>query len=428
MTDPRSGIDHLAVTALGEPTTGDPPHEAEQPTAGGLDLVPTEGRADGDQAAPQTEPPADASVPLAQETPAPSEDAAELLFSMLSEAVDRHASDLMLTPGEPPLLRIDSQWARLSDTVLDEATMTALLRHTADLAQVPAEGVEGGFDAAIEAPGNTRFRVNVFRHRGRPAAVLRVIPQALKSLEELGLPSTVKQFAAYRQGLVLVTGATGHGKTTTLASLIDVINSTYNHHIITLEDPIEFVHSNKRSVIHQREVGRDTPSFAEGLRAALRQSPDVILVGELRDLETISAALTAAETGHLVLGTLHTNGALDTINRIIDVFPGVQQEQIRTQVAASLSAVVSQVLVPQVGGGRVLAYELMIVTTAIRNLIRENKAHQIITAMQTGKENGMTTLERVLVELHNADRITYEQGLQAARNRDTFESMVKMGR
>lgn len=347
------------------------------------------------------------------------------LFAMLAEAVERHASDLMLTPSEPPLLRIDGQWARLSDDDLDEEAVDDLLRVIADLAEIPQENLEGGFDAAIEAPGNTRYRVNAFRHRGRPAAVLRVIPQSLLPLEELGLPPNVKQFASYRQGLVLVTGATGHGKTTTLASLIDVINSNYNRHVITLEDPIEFVHSNKRSVIHQREIGRDAPTFAEGLRAALRQSPDVILVGELRDIETISAALTAAETGHLVLGTLHTSGALDTIDRIVDVFPGVQQPQIRTQLASSLSAVISQVLVPEVGGGRVLAYELMIVTAAIRNLIRENKTHQIITAMQTGKEGGMVTLEQVLVELHNADRITYEQALQVSRNRDTFKNMLK---
>lgn len=366
------------------------------------------------------------SCPLPADAAAATQDPATSLFSMLTQAVQRHASDLMLTPGEPPLLRIDGQWSRLHDDELTEQGVHALLLEIARLAELPEGVIDAGFDAAIEAPGNTRYRVNAFRHRGRPAAVLRVIPQALQPVEELGLPPTIRSFAGLRQGMVLVTGATGHGKTTTLAALIDVINNQHNRHVITLEDPIEFVHSNKRSVIHQREIGRDAPTFADGLRAALRQSPDVILVGELRDLETISAALTAAETGHLVLGTLHTSGAVDTIDRIIDVFPGVQQPQVRTQLASSLSAVLSQVLVPEVGGGRVLAYELMVVTNAIRNLIRENKSHQIITAMQTGKESGMVTLEQVLVELHNADRITYEQALQVARSRDTFESMLKM--
>ncbi|ADL08658.1 type IV pilus twitching motility protein PilT [Thermosediminibacter oceani] len=322
------------------------------------------------------------------------------LREILGEAIKKGASDIHLTVGLPPVFRHhgrlepQGQWPPLtaSDT-------EALAREI--LGERWEEFIERKeLDLAYSAAGLGRFRVNIFHQRGSIGAALRLVGDVIHSLDELGLPPVVGELADQPHGLVLVTGPTGSGKTTTLAAMIDRINERRSCHIITLEDPIEYLHTHKRSIVNQREIGSDSPSFASALRAALRQDPDVILVGEMRDLETVATAITAAETGHLVLATLHTGSAVQSIDRIIDVFPPHQQNQIRIQLSDTLAGVITQQLLPRADGkGRVVAVEVLIATPAVRNLIREGKTHQIVSLMQTGGRFGMQTMEMSLRQL-----------------------------
>jgi twitching motility protein PilT len=282
-------------------------------------------------------------------------------------------------------------------------------------------------DLAYSVAGLGRFRCNVFQQRGTIGIVLRVIPVKVMNLDELGLPPVLSKIAHEERGLVLVTGTTGSGKSTSLAAMIDHINANRTAHVITIEDPIEYLHRDIKCIINQREIGVDTRSFAYALRSALRQDPDVILVGEMRDNETIHHAITAAETGHLVFGTLHTNSAAESVDRMVGVFPSEQQEQIRTQLSNSLVAIVSQQLLPSVQGGRVAAIEIMVVNSAIRNLIRENKAHQMTSIIQTQTQIGMQTMDQALKELFMAGRITYEDALSRANNPAELEVMISGG-
>jgi twitching motility protein PilT len=347
---------------------------------------------------------------------------------LLAIVLDRGASDLHLTAGTPPQLRVDGALHKLEDfprlMPQDLRTMiySILTGHQREEFEERLE-----LDFSHPLPGRARFRVNVYQQRGSLGAVLRAVPNSLKSLEELGMPQVIRQFASLPKGLVLVTGATGTGKSTTLAALIDLINSTRAVHVMTIEDPIEFMHSHKKAIVNQREIGSDTQSFAAALRHALRQDPDVVLVGELRDLETIETAITAAETGHLVFGTLHTQDAPQTVERLIDVFPPHQQTQVRVQLAGSLQGVVSQVLVPTSDGkGRVAAVEVMVVTPAIRNLVREGKVHQIRSAMQSGGRHGMQTMEQSLAALVKSGRIALGDATERAQ--DVEELLTLLGK
>src|ERR671923_180309 len=320
---------------------------------------------------------------------------------LLEQMVARGASDLHLSAGAPPTLRVRGEMVRLEEVgKLMPADTQQLLYRVLSSEQQKRLEIDRQLDLSHAVPGLARFRVNVYFQPESLGAAFRLIPEQLKTLEELNLPGTLHEFAAQPRGLVLVTGPTGSGKSTTLAALIDEINRTRAEHILTIEDPIEFVHRHKRSLVNQREIGPDARSFAEALRAALRQDPDVILLGEMRDLETIATALTAAETGHLVFATLHTQSAAGTIDRIIDVFPAEQQEQVRVQIATSLQGVVTQALLPTVdGAGRVPALEILIPDDAIRNLIRQGKVEQIYSVMQTATSRGMQTMEQSLAEL-----------------------------
>jgi twitching motility protein PilT len=318
---------------------------------------------------------------------------------LLTEAADKGASDLHLSSGEPPLLRVHGDLVRTEHPRTAPAEVSALVNSIMSDAQRETFQAEHEVDFACELPGRGRFRVNVFTHSRGPGAVLRAIPSEMPSLDALQMPPILKELCTRERGLILVTGPTGSGKSTTLAAMVDVINQTWDAHILTVEDPIEFVHPPKRCLVNQREVGPHTKSFSNALRSALREDPDVILIGEMRDLETISLALTAAETGHLVFGTLHTSSAPKTIDRIIDVFPAGQQGQIRTMLSESLEAVVAQTLLKKKGGGRVAACEVLIGVPAVRNLIREAKLHQIPSMMQTGQRVGMQTLDMALADL-----------------------------
>ena len=318
---------------------------------------------------------------------------------LLREAADKVASDLHLSSGEPPVLRLHGDLVRTAHAKLAPADVTALVHSIMSEAQRARFDAEHEVDFACELPGKGRFRVNVFLHSRGPGAVLRAIPSAIPSLESLQMPAVLKELCTRERGLVLVTGPTGSGKSTTLAAMLDLVNQTWDAHILTVEDPIEFVHPPKRCVVNQREVGPHTNSFSNALRSALREDPDVILIGEMRDLETISLALTAAETGHLVFGTLHTSSAPKTIDRIIDVFPAGQQGQIRTMLSESLEAIVAQTLLKKKGGGRIAACEILVGVPAIRNLIRENKLHQVPSMMQTGQRVGMQTLDMAIADL-----------------------------
>ena len=334
---------------------------------------------------------------------------------------DRDASDLHLTVGTPPSLRIHGKLVRL-----DYPPLTAVLLHEM-LYDVLTDEHKARFedthdlDLSLELQNVGRFRVNVFMQRLGEAAVFRLIPTAIKSLDQLGMPSVLRTLAMKDRGLVLVTGPTGSGKSTTLAAMIDLMNTERPDHIITIEDPIEFVHQHKSCIVNQREVGPHTNSFSAALRSALREDPDIILVGEMRDLETIAMALTAAETGHLVLATLHTNSAAQTINRVIDVFPPHQQEQIRVQLSEAMLGVLAQTLIPRVDGrGRVAAIELMIATSAIRNLIREGKTFQIPSMIETGAKEGMISLDQCLRDLLRRGLISPEDAFIRAVDRDAF--------
>ena len=322
-----------------------------------------------------------------------------LIDKLLQTVVARKASDLHITVGQPPVLRIDGRLIRLETKVLEPEDTVGLMKSiTPERCQQELQEV-GGADFGMAFGDMARFRCSVFKQRGHIAMVLRQIPMKLLDFKALGTPPALVDLCVRPRGLVLVTGPTGSGKTTTLAAMIDYINQNFDHHIITVEDPIEFFHQHDKSTINQRELGVDVPSFAEAIRRGLRQDPDVILVGEMRDLETIEAAITAAETGHLVFGTLHTTGAQGTINRIIDVFPTSQQEQIRTQLSVAVIGILSQALLPRIGGGRVAAYEMLVVTPAIGNLIRENKTYRITSSIQTGQRLGMQLLDDHMFKL-----------------------------
>ncbi|MDR7555309.1 MAG: type IV pilus twitching motility protein PilT [Armatimonadota bacterium] len=334
---------------------------------------------------------------------------------------ERGASDLHLAAGAPPSLRVHGRLVRLDAAPLSREAMHAMLYDLMTDEQKARFEATHDLDFSLELAGVGRFRVNAFVQRHGEGMVLRLIPDRIRTLDELEMPPILKDLAMRDRGLILVTGPTGSGKSTTLAAMVDHINEHREHHIITIEDPIEFVHRPKKCNINQREVGPHTLSFAAALRSALREDPDVILVGEMRDLETIQQALTAAETGHLVLSTLHTNSAPQTINRIVDVFPTHQQEQIRTQLAESLLGVIAQTLIPTLDGqGRVAALEIMVATPAVRNMIRENKVHQLPSAIQTGAREGMQSLDQHLKTLVKQRRISPEEAVKRATEREAF--------
>ncbi|QDU58261.1 type IV pilus twitching motility protein PilT [Aeoliella mucimassa] len=334
-----------------------------------------------------------------------------LIDKLLSAAIKQGASDLHITVGQPPVLRLHGRMQKLKTKVLEpEDTMGLMKSITPDRCQQEFQET-GSTDFGFAFGDQARFRVSVFRQRGKVALVLRQIPVELWTMDELKLPEVFKKIIMRPRGLVLVTGPTGSGKSTSLAAMVDYINENVDHHIITIEDPIEFQHNHKKSTVNQREVGVDVTSFAEAIRRALRQDPDVILVGELRDLETIEAAITAAETGHVVFGTLHTSSAAGTINRIIDVFPNNQQDQIRTQLASSVIGILSQQLLKKVGGGRVAAHEVLVVTSAIANLIRENKIFRITSQIQTGAKFGMKLLDDHIFQLWREGLVSKEDAL-----------------
>jgi len=345
---------------------------------------------------------------------------------LLEMVVDRGASDLHLTTGTPPVVRLNGVLHRLENYEPLEPDQLQRMIYSI-LTQRQRERLEQDLelDVSYALPGKGRFRVNVYFQRDALGAAFRMIPFEIKSVEQLGLPRQVEDFARLPRGLVLVTGPTGSGKSTTLAALVDIVNNERDQHIMTVEDPIEFLHKHKRCIVNQREVGHDTHSFADALKHVLRQDPDVILVGEMRDLETIQTALTAAETGHLVFATLHTQDAPQTVDRVIDVFPPFQQQQVRVQLAVTLQGVVTQQLLPTSDGmGRVAAAEIMIATPAIQNLIREAKVHQIYSSMQAGGKHGMHTMDQHLTELVRAGRITYETAADRCHSIEELNRML----
>ena len=345
---------------------------------------------------------------------------------LLEDVVRRRASDLHIQVGLPPMLRIDGALTPVAGFgPLDEAQVERLVFAILDQNQQQVLMKDKEFDFSFAFGNLGRFRVNAFHERGNLAAALRLIPNEIKSVTELGMPPVVMTFADFPRGLVLVTGPTGSGKSTTLAALIDKINTEKSHHIITIEDPIEFTHKSKRSVVVQREVHYDTYSFSAALRSSLRQDPDVVLIGEMRDLETISAAITIAETGHLVFATLHTNSAAQSIDRMIDVFPPHQQPHIRAQLANILMAICSQRLVPAIGGGRVVAAEVLVANPAVRNVIREGKSHQLDAIIQTGADQGMQTMDRTLVSLVQSGTVTYDSAREFAVDLTEFERLMR---
>jgi twitching motility protein PilT len=336
---------------------------------------------------------------------------------ILLEVIDRRASDLHLTAGSPPMVRTRGRLTPLEGfPILTPADTREVVYSILSNDQRQRLETNWQLDFAYAIPGRARFRVNAYFQRAALSAAFRLIPFELTPLEELGLPPAVTEFAKRPRGIVLVTGPTGSGKSTTLASIVDLINETREEHILTIEDPIEFLHNHKRCIVNQREIGSDAPTFAAGLKAALRQDPDVILVGEMRDVETIGTAITAAETGHLVFATLHTQDTPQTIDRIIDVFPSDQQAQIRVQLAVALQGIVTQQLLPTAdGAGRCVAAEVMVPTAAVRNLIREGKTHQLYSVLQTGGAQGMQTMDAALVGLVRSGKITR----QLAESRST---------
>ncbi|MEO8093956.1 MAG: PilT/PilU family type 4a pilus ATPase [Pseudolysinimonas sp.] len=348
------------------------------------------------------------------------------LIDALKDVVRLGASDLHISSPAQPMLRIDGALRPIEGSeVWDTPRVTRALQSILNPRQRALFEEELELDFAYTISSNARFRVNIYQQRGNVGAAFRLIPTEIKQLHELGVPDSVARFATLPRGLVLVTGPTGSGKSTTLAALVDLVNRTRTDHIVTVEDPIEFLHQNQKALVNQREVGADTHSFAAALKHVLRQDPDVILIGELRDLETISVALTAAETGHLVFATLHTQDAPQTIDRVIDVFPPHQQGQVRTQLAATLQGVVCQTLVKRAAGkGRAVATEVLVTTPAVANLIREGKTFQIPTAMQAGREVGMHTMDQHLAELVNAGVVTRAAALEKAHDLESFDRLV----
>ena len=357
------------------------------------------------------------------------EQARNTMEQLLRLMSNEGASDLHLSSGAPPQLRIDGELVGLKSDPLTPAQTRALALSILSEDQREKFDLDNELDFSFGIEGLARFRGNIFMQRGSVAAAFRLIPAKLRSFDELGLPDSLHRLADLPRGLVLVTGPTGSGKSTTLATIIDHINRNYHKHIITVEDPIEYVHSNKMALVNQREIGTDTASYSSAVRYLLRQDPDVVLLGELRDKESIETALTMAETGHLVLSTLHTNSCAQTINRIIDVFPATQQEQIRTQLSFVLEAVVCQQLLPKASGhGRCVAFEIMIANTAIRNLIREDKIHQIYSTIQLNQRKGITggmiTLNQSLANLYNDRLITQEEALAHAGDINELRTML----
>jgi len=342
------------------------------------------------------------------------------ITELLAFSAKQGASDLHLSAGLPPMIRVDGDVRRINLPALDHKQVQALIYDIMNDTQRVDFEKHLETDFSFDVPGVARFRVNAFNHNRGAGAVFRTIPSKVLSMDDLGMGEVFRKITEAPRGLVLVTGPTGSGKSTTLAAMIDHLNSHRHHHILTIEDPIEFVHESRKCLINQREVHRDTRSFATALRSALREDPDVILVGEMRDLETIRLALTAAETGHLVFGTLHTTSAAKTIDRVVDVFPGDEKSMVRSMLSESLLAVVSQTLVKKIGGGRIAAHEIMLGTSAIRNLIREDKVAQMYSSIQTGGNLGMQTLDMCLKELVAKGLISREHAREKARTPDGF--------
>ncbi|HEY5604096.1 MAG TPA: type IV pilus twitching motility protein PilT [Gammaproteobacteria bacterium] len=343
------------------------------------------------------------------------------ISELLAFSVKNAASDLHLSAGQPPMIRVDGEIRRINVPPMDHKGVHSLIYDIMNDKQRKDYEEFLETDFSFEIPDLARFRVNAFNHQRGAGAVFRTIPSSILSFEQLNCPPIFAEISKNPRGLVLVTGPTGSGKSTTLAAMVDYKNDTEHGHILTIEDPIEFVHPCKKCLVNQREVHRHTLGFNEALRSALREDPDVILVGEMRDPETIRLALTAAETGHLVFGTLHTSSAAKTIDRIIDVFPAAEKEMVRSMLSESLRAVISQTLIKKIGGGRVAAHEIMIATAAIRNLIREAKIAQMYSAIQTGQNVGMQTLDQKLQELLQKGVITKSDAAQKAANKDTFK-------
>ena len=350
------------------------------------------------------------------------------LPELLKKTVEMDGSDLHLTTNTPPQVRVHGHLQRLEGADLTPAETKQLAYSVLTDAQKKRFEEHFELDFSFGLKGLARFRCNMFNQRGSVAAVYRLIPEKIRSFQELNLPAVLATLAERPRGLVLVTGPTGSGKSTTLAAMIDKINKERHDHILTIEDPIEFVHQHQSCLVNQREVHSDTETFSNALRAALREDPDIVLIGEMRDLETVESALRIAETGHLTFGTLHTNSAAQTINRIIDIFPAHQQSQIRTQLSLVLEGIVCQALLPKIGGGRVVSLEIMIPTPAIRNLIREDKVHQIYSAMQTGQEKvGMQTMNQSLATLQQRRLVTLETAIAASSNREELQDLINRG-
>jgi twitching motility protein PilT len=352
-----------------------------------------------------------------------------MIEDLMEQLIEMGGSDLHLTAGLPPYFRISGHLQPIGDRALSAEECQRLIFSMLNNTQRKNLEQNWELDCSYGVRGLARFRVNVYKDRGTYAACLRALSSKIPSFDKLGLPDVVREMAEKPRGLILVTGPTGSGKTTTLAAMIDLINKTRAEHILTIEDPIEFVYEPIKSLIHQRQLGEDTKSFANALKAALREDPDIILVGELRDLDTISLAITAAETGHLVFGTLHTSSASQTVDRMIDVFPAERQDQVRVQLSNSLVAVFSQTLVPKKNPkpgeyGRIMAQELMVITPAISNLIREGKTAQIYSAIQTGGKLGMMTLERVLSDYYKQGLITFESAMSKTSRPDELQRLI----
>ncbi len=342
------------------------------------------------------------------------------ITELLAFSVKNRASDLHLSAGLPPMIRVDGDVRRINVPPLDHKMVHSLVYDIMNDKQRKDYEEFLETDFSFELPGVARFRVNAFNQNRGSGAVFRTIPSQVLTLEELNAPAVFKEISMKPRGLVLVTGPTGSGKSTTLAGMVNYVNENKYDHILTIEDPIEFVHESKKCLVNQREVHRDTLGFNEALRSALREDPDIILVGEMRDLETIRLALTAAETGHLVFGTLHTTSAAKTIDRVIDVFPAAEKQMVRSMLSESLNAVISQTLLKKIGGGRVAAHEIMIGTPAIRNLIREDKVAQMYSAIQTGAQFGMQTLDQTLKELIQKGLITRQDAREKAKAKEDF--------
>jgi twitching motility protein PilT len=349
------------------------------------------------------------------------------ITQLLTFGVEQNASDCHLSSGEPPMLRVNGDLKKMDLPALSKEEAHALVYDIMNDNQRKTFEESLECDFSFELGGLARFRVNVFMQRKGEAAVFRTIPTKILTLEELGMPSILKQLCDKEKGLILVTGPTGSGKSTTLAAMIDYLNNTFEGHILTIEDPVEFVHASKKCLVNQRELGPHTHSFANALRSALREDPDAILVGEMRDLETIQLALTAAETGHIVFGTLHTSSAPKTVDRVIDVFPPNQQSQIRAQFAESLEAVITQTLLKKKTGGRIPALEIMTGTTAVRNLIREGKIHQIPGTMQVSQKDGMQTMDMALQNLVTRDLVTKEEAQAKSMTANLFGPSAAVG-